>query len=249
LKNATNQTPRSHAESNTAREVALLGNAEGKFITLEGLDGCGKTTQTNLLAEMLRSHAIDVTVTREPGGSALGEAIRGLLLDSATRNLSPRAELAMMFAARAQHIQEVILPALKAGRWVLCDRFTDSSEAYQGGGRELGTDMAMQLHRTICGGLHPEMTILLDADISISLSRARSRADSNPASGTRDEARFEKESQEFFTRVRSSYLAIARREPDRVVLIDAKRPVEAIHDDIAVAVKKRFFTVPRAAAA
>ena len=127
----------------------------GKFITFEGLDGCGKSTQMEKLAGVLRAQGLSVVETREPGGTATGEKIRRLLLDTATSGLSPLAELALMFASRAQHIAEVIQPALGEGKIVLCDRFTDSTEAYQGGGRKLGTGPVLELHRILCGDLQP----------------------------------------------------------------------------------------------
>src|SRR4029077_11412499 len=133
----------------------------GKFITFEGLDGCGKSTQMEKLAMVFRAQGSSVVVTREPGGTATGEKIRRLLLDTATADLSRMAELALMFASRAQHVTEVIQPALASGRCVLCDRFTDSTEAYQGGGRRLGSEPILALHRILCYGLQPHLTILL----------------------------------------------------------------------------------------
>ena len=149
--------------------------ARGKFITFEGLDGSGKSTQIEKLARSLRAHGLSVTVTREPGGTAAGEKIREVLLHSATAGLSPLTEMALMFASRAQHIHEVIQPALAAGRTVLCDRFTDSTEAYQGGGRKLGTKAVLQLHEILCGNLQPDLTILLDHEVAFSVERARRR--------------------------------------------------------------------------
>src|SRR5580693_1750452 len=128
----------------------------GRFITFEGLDGCGKSTQLEKLAAVLRAQGLPVVVTREPGGTPTGDKIRQLLLDSNTSSLAPLAELALMFASRAQHIAEVVEPALAAGRIVLCDRFTDSTEAYQGGGRKLGSEVVLALHRILCGSLRPE---------------------------------------------------------------------------------------------
>src|SRR6202790_2255500 len=147
----------------------------GRFITFEGLDGCGKSTQLEKLAGVFRPQGLSVVVTREPGGTATGEKIRRLLLDTATAGLSPMAELALMFAARAQHIAEVIQPALAEGRIVLCDRFTDSTEAYQGGGRKLGSEAVLTLHRILCGNVWPELTILMDSDVARSVDRARRR--------------------------------------------------------------------------
>ena len=147
----------------------------GKFITFEGLDGTGKSTQMHKLATVLRAAGHKVVETREPGGTATGEKIRRVLLDSSTEGLAPLAEMALMFASRAQHIAEVIQPALEHGQIVLCDRFTDSTEAYQGWGRKLGSEVVMELHRVLCGGLQPELTILLDSDPARSVGRARRR--------------------------------------------------------------------------
>src|SRR5271166_2745742 len=147
----------------------------GKFITFEGLDGTGKSTQLRKLAVALRAGGHKVVETREPGGTATGEKIRRVLLDSATEGLSPLAEMALMFASRAQHIAEVIQPALNHGQIVLCDRFTDSTEAYQGSGRKLGSQAVLELHRVLCGNLQPDLTVLLDSDPAMSVGRARRR--------------------------------------------------------------------------
>jgi len=212
-------------------------------VTLEGLDGCGKSTQLEKLASVLRSRGFSVVATREPGGTASGEKIRGLLLDTGTAGLSPLAELALMFASRAQHIKEVIQPALAEGRIVLCDRFTDSTEAYQGGGRKLGSEPVLALHRILCGGLQPDLTILMDSDIAASVERARRRNVAKASAGSRpegDENRFEQESRAFFGRVRSAYLAIAEREPQRVVVVDARGPAEETHAQIVRLVGERL---------
>jgi dTMP kinase len=171
-------------------------------------------------------------LTREPGGTKTGEKIRNLLLDTATSGLSPLAELALMFASRAQHIKEIIQPALAEGKIVLCDRFTDSTEAYQGGGRKLGSEPVLELHRVLCGGLQPGLTILMDSDAAHSVDRARRRNLSRAAGARRgesDENRFEQESRAFFGRVRNGYLAIAKREPERVVLVDARGTPQTTH--------------------
>jgi len=197
----------------------------GRFITFEGLDGCGKSTQLEKLAEALRERELSVVTTREPGGTAVGEKIRSLLLDTKTAHLSPFAELALMFASRAQHIREVIQPALSHGQIVLCDRFTDSTEAYQGGGRKLGSEPVLALHRILCGDLKPDLTILMDSDVAASVERARRRNKSQVAENGRyqsNENRFEQESRAFFGRVRSAYLQIAEREPERVAVVDAR---------------------------
>jgi dTMP kinase len=220
--------------------MAFVANRarRGMFISFEGLDGCGKSTQLERLAATLRQQGIEVVTTREPGGTEIGERIRAVLLDSRTAGLDSEAEMALMFASRAQLIAEVIQPALAAGKWVLSDRFTDSTEAYQGGGRQLGSEPVLELHRLLCGDVWPELTILMDSDVNSSVRRARRR---NKAAD-HDENRFEKESQAFFTRVRDGFLAIAKREPQRVVKIDARPPIEAVHDEIVRVVKERLKT-------
>jgi dTMP kinase len=165
----------------------------GLFITLEGLDGSGKTTQINRLAAWLTKRGHAHVVTRQPGGTATGERIRALVLDSRATGLSPMAEMALMFADRAQAIAEVIEPALEQGRIVLCDRFTDSTEAYQGGGRELGSEIVLKLHRLLCGNLQPDLTLLLLPSLDRSLARARRRNDRVAAENGQDEDRFEQE--------------------------------------------------------
>ncbi|MFB3916307.1 MAG: dTMP kinase [Terriglobales bacterium] len=212
----------------------------GKFITIEGLDGCGKSTQLNRLAEALRREGLDVVVTREPGGTPIGEKVRAVLLDSATSGLSPWAELALMFASRAQHLDQLIIPALEAGKFVLCDRFTDSSEAYQGGGRKLGSAPVLELHRILCRGVQPDMTILMDSDVAQSVARARRRNVRAAGPGGGDENRFEQESRAFFQRVRDKFLEIARREPERVFVVDARREIEVVHKDIVTEVRNRL---------
>jgi dTMP kinase len=219
-----------------------MSSRRGTFITFEGLDGCGKSTQLERLAEALRARSLAVVTTREPGGTPTGERIRQLLLDVRTGGLDPSTELALMFASRAQHLQEVILPALAAGRVVLCDRFTDSSEAYQGGGRKLGRAAVLDLHRILCGGLQPDLTILMDSDLASSVERARRRnRDRGPAD--LDESRFESENRSFFTRVRNAYLEIAKREPERVALVDARGTPDQTHAKILEIVISRMDSV------
>jgi dTMP kinase len=215
---------------------------KGKFITIEGLDGCGKSTQLTRLADFLRDAGFDPVVTREPGGTEIGDRIRALLLDSSTAGLSPMAEMALMFAARAQHLREVILPALQQGKVVLCDRFTDSTEAYQGGGRNLGSEPVLQLHRVFCGDIRPDATLLMDSEPAVSVARARRRNRDRSASAAcePDENRFEQESRAFFERVRDAYLAIARREPERVLVIDARSSPDATHKAIVAALQPRL---------
>jgi dTMP kinase len=213
----------------------------GKFITFEGLDGTGKSTQQRKLAAALRAAGYKVVETREPGGTSTGEKIRKVLLDSGTAGLSPQAEMALMFASRAQHIAEVIKPALEQGTIVLCDRFTDSTEAYQGSGRRLGSAAVLELHRVLCGNLQPDLTILLDSNPALSVGRARQRNQRTSRKGSRrhaDENRFEQETRAFFYRVREGYMAIARREPKRVVVIDARGTPAQTHRRIMELVDK-----------
>lgn len=214
----------------------------GKFITFEGLDGVGKSTQLENLAANLRGRGIDVLTTREPGGTALGEKLRTVLLSSRTSGLSPLAELALMFADRAQHIDEQILPALEQGQWVLCDRFTDSSEAYQGGGRELGSQLVLQLHKTLCHNLQPDLTILMLSDASRAVARARRRNAGQSQQTEDDESRFEKESRAFYERVLAVYMAIATRSPQRVAMVDATDPIAKVQKKIARIVEERLFS-------
>jgi dTMP kinase len=223
--------------------ISNVSSRRGKFITFEGLDGCGKSTQMERLARVLEEQNIPVTVTREPGGTAAGEKIRGLLLDTRTSGLAPMAELALMFAARAQHAEEVIQPALAAGQIVLCDRFTDSSEAYQGGGRKLGSKPVHELHRALVGDLQPDLTILMDSDVAASVDRARRRNRAQNKTNSSDENRFERENRAFFSRVRTAYLEIANREPGRVVVVDARGTPDQTHAKIIEIVRRKLHTL------
>ena len=196
--------------------------ARGYFITFEGLDGSGKTTQMRRLQMWLEGTGRTVTSLRQPGGTALGDRIRSILLDSrseaAIGAIAPLAELALMFADRAQSIAEVILPALERGEVVLCDRYTDSSEAYQGGGRGLGAERVLAVHAAICKGLQPDLTVMLLPDFEASLGRARGRNQQHVQQSGTDENRFEREGDAFYQRIRSGYEAIASREPGRVAV-------------------------------
>jgi len=230
--------------------LSVSSCARGKFITIEGLDGCGKSTQLEKLSAALSAEGLPLTVTREPGGTPTGDKIRQLLLDTNTSALAPLAELALMFASRAQHIKEVIQPALAEGRIVLCDRFTDSSEAYQGGGRKLGSKPVLELHRVLCGDLQPDLTILMDSDVAASVERARRRNKARAGGSRRaesDENRFEQESRAFFGRVRHAYLAIAAREPQRVVVVDARGTPDETHRQIMDVVRRKLKLAARTA--
>ena len=214
----------------------------GKFITFEGLDGTGKSTQMRKVGAVLRDAGHKVIETREPGGTPTAEKIRKVLLDSGTAGLSPQAEMALMFASRAQHIAEVIEPGLAAGNIVLCDRFTDSTEAYQGSGRRLGSEPVRALHRVLCGDLQPDLTILMDSNPHASVNRARRRNQrvSKTSSRSHDENRFEQETRSFFARVREGYLAIAKREPQRVVVVDSRGTPEQTHQKILEVLSSRL---------
>jgi dTMP kinase len=205
--------------------VVTSSTERGRFITVEGIEGVGKSTNCGFVANELRRAGLAVVETREPGGTALGERIRDLLLSPATR-IEPLAELLLMFAARSAHIRDVIRPALEGGKWVVCDRFTDASRAYQGGGRGLPSATVEALAGIVQGDLRPDLTLLLDAPLEVSAGRQAGR-------GAPD--RFERESGEFFQRVREAYLQVAAREPGRVRLIDAARPLGPVQADIRAA--------------
>ena len=212
----------------------------GFFITFEGLDGSGKTTQLKRLASWMQKRGTTPVVTRQPGGTATGDRIRELLLDSRSGPLAPMAEMAMMFADRAQAVAEVIEPALAAGKTVLCDRFTDSTEAYQGGGREIGSEPVLAMHRVICGGLQPDLTLLLLPSLESSLERARRRNDRTAAQSGTNEGRFEAEQEAFFRRVWKKYREIARRDAQRVVCVEGDLTIDEVHEQIVEAVAMRI---------
>jgi len=218
----------------------------GFFITFEGLDGSGKTTQLRRLATSLAAEGHSVVTLRQPGGTVLGDRIRTILLDSKTEAalgpISPLAELALMFADRAQSIAEVILPALEAGSIVLCDRYTDSSEAYQGAGRELGSERVRALHAAVCNNLQPDLTILLLPDLASSLYRARRRNLRQAEQSGTDENRFEREGEAFYQRIHNAYETIAAREPHRVVPIRDDASIDHIEARIQSIVAQRLAT-------
>ncbi len=205
--------------------------ARGFFLTFEGLDGSGKTTQLHLLEAHLRAQDRPVVTLRQPGGTPLGDRLRTLLLDSRTESpISPLAELALMFADRAQSIAQIIEPALAAGSIVLCDRYTDSSEAYQGFGRQLGSAPILALHQTLCHNLQPDLTLLLMPDAA--LARARTRAHIPD--------RFESEPDAFYHRVAAGYEAIALRDPHRVHVLRSSASIPEIAAEIATLVTSRL---------
>jgi dTMP kinase len=216
----------------------------GLFITFEGLDGSGKTTQLKHLAASLESDGHRVVSLRQPGGTPLGDRIRSILLDSRSDSdlgaIAPEAEMALMFADRAQSLRQIILPALADGAIVLCDRYTDSSEAYQGAGRNLGTDRILALHRTVCNNVQPDLTLLLLPPLAASLKRARRRNDRHVQQAGTDENRFEREGDEFYTRVYEQYRAIAQRDPTRVVVFPEEAPIATIAQRILEVVRQRL---------
>ena len=200
----------------------------GLFFTFEGMDGSGKTSQMRRLAERLRARGRTVLETAEPGGTAIGRKIRQILLDAASQELSPTAELLLYFASRAQNVDEAILPALDRGEIVLADRFTDSTLAYQGCGRGLGAEMVLALDRIACRGLKPDLTLLVDIDVETSLARARARNFERSS----DETRMDEQSLEFHRKVYEAYHALAAREPDRIRLIDGSKTMDEVEQEI-----------------
>lgn len=195
----------------------------GKFITVEGIEGVGKSTNIEFIRGIIEAAGKDVVVTREPGGTSVGEEIRRLLLDYRNNGMSGDTELLLMFAARAEHLARVIRPALDSGQYVLCDRFTDATYAYQGGGRNIPFNRIAMLEDWVQGGLRPHLTLLLDVPVATGMQRAvqRSQAD-----------RFEQEQHDFFERVRDTYLTLAKREPERIRIIDASQSLEAVQTRI-----------------
>jgi dTMP kinase len=194
----------------------------GRFITLEGLEGCGKSTQMPLLKAWLEERGLPVTATREPGGTPLAERIRELVLGATAETVPVECELLLMFAARATHLTNLIRPELQKGTWVLCDRFTDASFAYQGAGRGIAEEHIRALQLLVHGDLQPDLTLLIDVPVAVGLERARVRR------GAANHDRFEVEQSAFFERVRANFLARARAEPKRIKVIDGTQPIEAV---------------------
>lgn len=201
----------------------------GRFITVEGTEGVGKSTNIDYLRKLLEQEGIEVVLTREPGGTPLAEELRSLLLSPREERVSEDTELLLMFAARAQHIENVIRPALERGAWVISDRFTDATFAYQGGGRGVSMEHIETLERLVQHGLHPDLTFLLDLPVEIGLQRASARSAPD---------RFEQEKFNFFEKVRAAYLMRAKNEPERFAVIDASRDLESVQAQILTAVKE-----------
>lgn len=210
----------------------------GRFITLEGPEGAGKSTQAAMLISRLESRGLEVVYTREPGGTRLGEAIRGILqFDAAGESPCPESEVLLFEASRAQLVRRLILPALDRGAWVVCDRFADSTTAYQGFGRGFSVEMMETLNQFAIGHAVPDMTLLFDINVSLGLQRCAKRQHGQPAPLDR----IESETLEFHERVRQGYLALARRYPSRFRLVDAMRDVSSVAADVWAAVSSAFF--------
>jgi dTMP kinase len=201
----------------------------GRFITLEGIEGAGKSTVAQFAQDWLAARGIRALVTREPGGTPLAERVRAIVLEPAGEPIPPAAEMLLMFAARSIHLASLVRPALARGEWVICDRFTDATRAYQGGARGLPTALIEQLAAAVHGDLAPDRTLLLDLPVAEGLRRSRARA--TPID------RFEQEREPFFERVRGAYLELAAREPRRFRIIDASQPLEAVQRDVAMALE------------
>lgn len=199
----------------------------GAFITIEGIEGVGKSTNLVFVEQLLKASGKDVLLTREPGGTPLGEQIRDWVLSAERGSLSAQVETLLMFAARAHHLAEVIRPALDAGRWIVCDRFTDATAAYQGGGRGADPALIDGLIAAVQRDLEPDLTLLLDAPLDVSFARITARVPDH----------FEKEDTQFFERVRGAYLELARAQPRRIRVIDAAQPLEAVQDSIRTEVQ------------
>lgn len=207
------------------------------FITFEGIEGCGKSTQIALLEQALTAVGRQVLLTREPGGCPIANQVRSVLLDAENRAMVPMTELLLYGAARAQHLADVVRPALDKDQVVLCDRFSDATRAYQAFGRGLDRRLIEEVNQLACQGLSPDLTLLLDCPVETGLMRARQRIDA--ASGPREE-RFELEALEFHQRVRDGYLTLAAEEPQRFVIVDANAPPEQVAAQIAAAVVSRI---------
>ena len=195
----------------------------GLFITLEGIEGVGKSTHAPFIQDLLLANGRLTVLTREPGGTKTGEAVREILLHGKTHLIADLTELLLIFSARAQHLEEVIRPALTAGKIVICDRFTDATYAYQGGGRGIDRQQIQILEALVQQGLKPDLTLLFDTPVAVGLARANHRSQAD---------RFESEAINFFERVRQEYLGLAREEPDRIQVIDANRPLQEIQNDL-----------------
>ena len=217
--------------------MTSVKSARGRLLSIEGVDGAGKSTQLPAIRDWLRGTGVRTLATREPGGTPLGESLREVLLDPRYTGMSPLAELLVMFAARAEHLAKVIVPALEEGVWVLCERFTDATFAYQGGGRNVDTARIETLEETVQGDIRPDLVLVLDIPVELGLARAEQRrrsaavlAHGRAAAAIDDGSadRFERENAEFFRRVRETYLGRARQQPERYAVIDASADVTTV---------------------
>lgn len=207
-----------------------MNNYTGKLITLEGTEGGGKSTNLKFIETWLQAKNIEVVTTREPGGTNIGEAIREILLDTNNTEMTPETELMLMFSARNQHIQEKIIPALEAGKWVVSDRFTDASYAYQGAARGIEYQRIAELEKWVLGAFHPNMTFVFDLTIEEGMKRVRSRGEKTD--------RFEQEQKDFFEKVRRAYLHRASQSPNRYTILDAEKPLESVQNQIEQTLKE-----------
>jgi dTMP kinase len=203
--------------------------ARGKFITVEGIEGVGKSTNIAAVVECIRSAGHEVLTTREPGGTPFAEDIRDILMNRGDEPVPEIAELLLMFAARSFNVSNVIVPALEAGTWVVCDRFTDSTRAYQGGGRGIPIETIDRIANWVHGDTWPDLTILLDAPVDVGMARAGSRSEPD---------RFEQEQHEFFERVRACYLRLAKAEQERFVVVDTTRPIAHVSAEVVAVVER-----------
>ena len=211
-----------------------MSNKRGLFLTLEGAEGVGKSTNIGFITQYLEQRGIEYVHTREPGGTQLAERIRDLLLAVQEEPMSELTELLLVFAARAQHLDKIIEPALATGKWVVCDRFTDATFAYQGAGRGLSMETIGQLQSMVQGDLRPDLTIILDLDPEIGMQRAGNRGELD---------RFEREQQSFFRHVRQGYLDIAKAEPDRCTVIDASKALEDVKRNLLTVIEQRLLRI------
>jgi len=221
-------------DTNVDANITAAENKNGQaalFITIEGIEGVGKSTNIEFIKNLLEKNGIDFVLTREPGGTLLAERIRKILLEVSDEPLTELSELLLVFAARAQHVARVIRPALESGRWVICDRFTDATYAYQGGGRGLDASKIAALENLVQGQLRPDLTVVLDLDPRTGIERATKR-------GSLD--RFEQEELQFFEKVRQTYLDIAAADPERCLVIDASQDLEVVKSDLLAAVSERL---------
>jgi dTMP kinase len=204
---------------------------QGRFITLEGIEGAGKSTVARFARDWLAARGITTQLTREPGGTPLAERVRSLVLDRQGEPITPVTETLLMFAARALHVENLIKPALARGEWVICDRFTDATRAYQGGGRGVSSALIEQLASAVQGKLTPDCTLLLDLPVAAGLERVKLRSGAAPTD------RFEEEPARFFERVRDTYLALAKAEPARFRIIEAAKPLAEVQEQVARALQ------------